>query len=229
MNPQSFNKYTYCFNNPLNRNDPTGNWPNWVKSFANTVKSVNWGAVLQTASQVAAIVLTTISVVAAVAAIVDTGNIMAVSNACMEYPAEITTIEQASSEIFPAEISDLGSGLQATVEDNSATTIGREIGSYDEVKTPGFETHHLIEKRFNPQLVENGYDTAESPCSPLLHEDHVPYTNAWQDQIPYKDSSSILRTDNATISDIWNAAQKVYLNDPDYLDAVNRYLHYGQY
>jgi hypothetical protein len=29
MNPQSFNKYTYCFNNPLNRNDPTGHWPNW--------------------------------------------------------------------------------------------------------------------------------------------------------------------------------------------------------
>jgi len=25
-NPQSLNRYTYCLNNPLNRNDPTGNW-----------------------------------------------------------------------------------------------------------------------------------------------------------------------------------------------------------
>jgi RHS repeat-associated protein len=26
MNPQSFNKYTYCSNNPLKYNDPTGHW-----------------------------------------------------------------------------------------------------------------------------------------------------------------------------------------------------------
>ena len=29
LNPQSLNKYSYCFNNPLKYNDPTGNWPNW--------------------------------------------------------------------------------------------------------------------------------------------------------------------------------------------------------
>jgi RHS repeat-associated protein len=28
-NPQSFNKYAYCFNNPLKYNDPTGHWPSW--------------------------------------------------------------------------------------------------------------------------------------------------------------------------------------------------------
>jgi RHS repeat-associated protein len=31
MNPQSLNKYSYCFNNPLKYNDPTGHWPNWAK------------------------------------------------------------------------------------------------------------------------------------------------------------------------------------------------------
>jgi len=30
MNPQSFNKYSYCFNNPLNRTDPSGEWPTWA-------------------------------------------------------------------------------------------------------------------------------------------------------------------------------------------------------
>ncbi len=28
-NPQSLNKYSYCFNNPLKYNDPSGKWPNW--------------------------------------------------------------------------------------------------------------------------------------------------------------------------------------------------------
>jgi hypothetical protein len=28
-NPQSLNRYSYCLNNPLRYNDPTGNWPNW--------------------------------------------------------------------------------------------------------------------------------------------------------------------------------------------------------
>lgn len=29
-NPQSFNRYSYVFNNPLTYNDPSGNWPNWA-------------------------------------------------------------------------------------------------------------------------------------------------------------------------------------------------------
>jgi hypothetical protein len=35
MNPQSLNKYSYVFNNPLKYNDPTGNWPNWGKLLHN--------------------------------------------------------------------------------------------------------------------------------------------------------------------------------------------------
>ena len=32
-----YNMFAYCFNNPVNMDDPTGNWPNWIK---NTVKWV---------------------------------------------------------------------------------------------------------------------------------------------------------------------------------------------
>ena len=34
---KGYNLFAYCFNNPLNMNDQTGNWPNWIK---NTVKWV---------------------------------------------------------------------------------------------------------------------------------------------------------------------------------------------
>jgi hypothetical protein len=43
MNPQSLNKYSYCFNNPLKYNDPTGHWPNWSKighAIASAAKAV---------------------------------------------------------------------------------------------------------------------------------------------------------------------------------------------
>ena len=29
-NPQTLNRYSYCFNNPLTFNDPTGQWPSWA-------------------------------------------------------------------------------------------------------------------------------------------------------------------------------------------------------
>ncbi|MBN1367678.1 MAG: hypothetical protein JW967_07110, partial [Dehalococcoidales bacterium] len=43
LNPQSLNKYSYCFNNPLKYNDPTGHWPNWAaigKAISNAVEVV---------------------------------------------------------------------------------------------------------------------------------------------------------------------------------------------
>ncbi|MCX6013533.1 MAG: RHS repeat-associated core domain-containing protein [Chloroflexi bacterium] len=49
-NSQALNRYSYCFNNPLKFNDPTGHWP-------------NWGTVLKIATIVVAIAI--VAVVAA--------------------------------------------------------------------------------------------------------------------------------------------------------------------
>jgi RHS repeat-associated protein len=38
-NPQSFNRYSYCLNNPLTYIDPSGHWPKWLKYVANSLKN----------------------------------------------------------------------------------------------------------------------------------------------------------------------------------------------
>jgi len=54
-NPQAWNPYSYCLNNPLKYTDPTGNWPH-----------IHWGKVLKVIAAVA--VVTAVAVVAVVAA-----------------------------------------------------------------------------------------------------------------------------------------------------------------
>jgi RHS repeat-associated protein len=41
-NPQSLNKYAYCFNNPLKYNDPTGHWPDWGDIWGGIKNAGNW-------------------------------------------------------------------------------------------------------------------------------------------------------------------------------------------
>ena len=34
---QGYNQFTYCFNNPVNMSDPTGNWPKWLKKAVKVI------------------------------------------------------------------------------------------------------------------------------------------------------------------------------------------------
>jgi RHS repeat-associated protein len=54
-NPQALNRYSYCINNPLKYNDPTGQWPSWadIRNFAQTV----WKGLKVAGSKVAEVYL----------------------------------------------------------------------------------------------------------------------------------------------------------------------------
>ena len=40
-----YNLFAYCFNNPINMSDPTGNWPKWVTGVLNVVSGATQMAV----------------------------------------------------------------------------------------------------------------------------------------------------------------------------------------
>jgi hypothetical protein len=85
----------------------------------------------------------------------------------------------------------------------------------------GLEVHHLIEQRFAEKL---GLNPANIPSVVLTREEHRVFTNAWRKAIGYRDDPNLITTVNATPAHIWAAAQEVYANRPELLEAVRQIL-----
>jgi hypothetical protein len=117
----------------------------------------------------------------------------------------------------------------------------------------GLEVHHLIEQRFAEKL---GLDPANIPSVVLTREEHRVFTNMWRSKIGYINDNAPLipnrssktmfdtpiyicvqntafrivigiTTANATREQIWKAAQDIYAQYPDLLEAIRRAL-FGQ-
>ena len=100
---------------------------------------------------------------------------------------------------------------------DTSRAVENTIGSYKALrknnKGTGLEVHHIVEKRFARDLgIEN---TDEMLSIALTKSDHRVYTNAWREAIGYK-------TGPHTPQEIWVAAQKIYIDRPDLLEAARK-------
>jgi len=102
------------------------------------------------------------------------------------------------------------------------------IQSYNQLRTmisgTGLQAHHLIEQRFAKGL---GLNAGKMPSIALTRQEHQAFTNLWRSAIGYNTDPSMVRTTNATLQDIWIAAQQVYAQHPELLEVVRQTL-FGQ-
>ncbi len=120
-----------------------------------------------------------------------------------------------------------GNAIQAANRlDNLANAAEYGIKPYNELrlatKGTGLEAHHLIEKRFAEAL---GLDPNSIPSVAVTKGEHQVFTNFWRELIGYStDKNKDIITTNATIDDIWAAAQQIYADYPDLLEEVRKFL-----
>jgi hypothetical protein len=84
------------------------------------------------------------------------------------------------------------------------------------IRGTGLQAHHIIEQRFATRL---GLDPGQMQSVALTLEEHQMFTNAWRSQIGYGVDYTLLTAD-----DIWFAAQQVYADYPELLEAARQTL-----
>jgi hypothetical protein len=88
-------------------------------------------------------------------------------------------------------------------------------------KGRGVTVHHIIERRFARTLGLNPDDMLGVVLTPAEHQ---VFTNRWRRAIGYVTDHNLVTTGNASLNDIWRAAQDIYGDYPELLQAVERTL-----
>jgi hypothetical protein len=98
------------------------------------------------------------------------------------------------------------------------------VKTYNQLKEgvteAGLQVHHIIEQRFARALNQTYNQTRNWLSVELTPEIHQGFTNAWRDAIGYISDKNTVNTITATVDDIWNAAQDIYANYPELLEAA---------
>ena len=85
-----------------------------------------------------------------------------------------------------------------------------------QLKGTGLQAHHIIEQRLVRHL---GIDLNSILSVALTPAEHQKFTNAWRQVFKYGMDYRTL-----SIDDIWKAAQEIYKDYPDLLDAAHKIL-----
>ena len=100
---------------------------------------------------------------------------------------------------------------------DTARAVDNTIDTYTNLrkinKGTGKEVHHIVEKRFAKKLQLNEQDMLSVALDPTTHRK---FTNAWRTKLPYGKTHSI--------DEIWKAAQEIYHDYPNLLNAARKTL-----
>jgi hypothetical protein len=221
-NPQQYNRYTYALNNTLKYVDPTGHYvilPScWLCKVEIDISQ--W-------SSLSVNVASGVCLVAGCHVNREEGTLTgptqqeAIENSLLNMAGPLgkvsLTATQAGRNIVGK---TLGEAFERAADFGIQTfrKLGQELGVGS-----GLQRHHIIEKRFAENLGIANTDDMLSIA--LTREEHQRFTNAWRNWIGYNgDTSKRLTTQNATQEDIWRAAQDIYRDYPELLEAARKTL-----
>jgi hypothetical protein len=87
------------------------------------------------------------------------------------------------------------------------------------IKGLGLHAHHIVEQRFASLL---GVNPRQMLSVALTPEEHQAFTNARQNAIGRINSLNPINTATATRQDVWLAAQRIYADYPELLEAARQ-------
>ena len=86
----------------------------------------------------------------------------------------------------------------------------------NQTRGTGLHAHHIIEKRLVKHL---GFDLDSILSVAVTPAEHLKFTNAWREVFEYGMDYSVL-----SLEDIWKAAQEIYKDYPELLEAAKKTL-----
>jgi RHS repeat-associated protein len=223
--PGTLNAYTYALNNPLRYTDPSGEFIDTVLDVASVGFdlysiadkhsrgcAIAWGDWAMLGGDVLSMAIP----------FVPAGGIWLRLGSHLD---DAFVLANAIDNVHDVEklihtTNQVGDGLSGF---SRASEFG--LTSYNElrkvIKGTGLEAHHIIEKRFAKGL---GLESESILSVALTKEEHLGFTKAWRNAIGYLSDSRPMRTVNAGIEDIWEAAKTIYKDNPELLAAAKQIL-----
>ncbi len=218
IDPLSLHKYLYCSDDPVNRIDPSG-----LADFNIASLTASIGTIMARAANTAINVLPianriTIALYEGISGSTVAGGAGLLAGG----KVAVTVVGGATKFIDPI----------AKASTEKIALLGfKEAGKYGvwpfkilEKLVPvgsGLQKHHLVEKRFANTL---GVAADEIPSIALTAAEHSTYSARWLAEIGRRNMDRALRTDNATIENIWESARVVYQDSPELLEFVKVFL-----